>query len=79
MQMYHASRESFLYLAEFYIGELVPEELPHVPLGGKQPPSSDFLAQLREYTAFRQPMLAQLAQRTPVTHLGAGKARSAAA
>lgn len=71
--MYHASRESFLYLAGFYIGELVPEDAPHVPQGGKQPPSADFLVQLREYTAFRQPMLQQLVQRMPVTHLGAGK------
>ncbi|KAF6265080.1 hypothetical protein COO60DRAFT_1633845 [Scenedesmus sp. NREL 46B-D3] len=77
LEMYHASRESFLYIAEFYIGELVPEDLAHVPLGGKQPPSADFLVQLREYTAFRQPMLAEAAQRMPVTHLGAGKARAA--
>eukprot|EP00882_Tetradesmus_deserticola_P018555 GHRQ01019930.1.p3 GENE.GHRQ01019930.1~~GHRQ01019930.1.p3 ORF type:complete len:112 (+),score=46.74 GHRQ01019930.1:951-1286(+) len=76
-EMYHASRESFLYIAEFYIGELLPADLPDVPLGGKQPPSADFLAQLREYTVFRQPMLAEAARRAPVTHLGAGKARAA--
>lgn len=71
LQMYHASRESFLYLQEFYIGELVPADKPHVPLGGKQPASEDFMVQLREYTEFRQPLLQQLAQSTPATHLGA--------
>lgn len=69
--MYHASRESFLYLQEFYIGELVLADRPHVPVGGRQPPSDDFMVQLREYTGFRQPLLQQLEHRIPATHLGA--------
>ena len=53
--MYHASRESFLYLKEFYIGELYPPAAAgQVPLGGGQPPSAEFMAQLREYTQFRK-------------------------
>jgi len=52
-EMYHASRESFLYLSSFYLGELHPEDRPRVPPGGgkgAEPPSPDFLQQLREYT-----------------------------
>jgi hypothetical protein len=61
--MYHASRESFLYLQEFYIGELLPSERAHVPLGGSQPPSEDFMQQLREFTqAWRERMLQRAAQ-----------------
>lgn len=71
LQMYHASRESFLYLQEFYIGELVVADKAHVPLGGRQPPSEDFMVQLSEYTGFRQPLLQQLEHSTPATHLGA--------
>jgi hypothetical protein len=33
-EIYHASKQSFLYLKEFYIGELHPDDLPLVP----QPP-----------------------------------------
>ena len=32
VQVYHVSRESFLYLSEFYIGEIVPEDRPVVPM-----------------------------------------------
>ena len=32
LQVYHVSRESFLYLSEFYIGEVVPEDRPLVPM-----------------------------------------------
>jgi hypothetical protein len=55
-QLYHASRESFLYLREFYIGELLPgEDLPQGG-GNPAPPSEDFLEQLRAYTSeFRMP------------------------
>ncbi|GAX75100.1 hypothetical protein CEUSTIGMA_g2544.t1 [Chlamydomonas eustigma] len=57
-EMYHASRESFLYLRDFYIGEIHPDDRSSVPQGGEdraagiaaEPPSSDFLQQLREYT-----------------------------
>ena len=52
--MFHASRESFLYLKEFYIGELHPQERSLVPCN--IPPSEDFLQQLREYTSFRMPV-----------------------
>ncbi|KAK9814395.1 hypothetical protein WJX72_005174 [[Myrmecia] bisecta] len=52
-EVYHASRESFLYLKEFYIGELRPEDRPLVPCA---PPSQDFLQQLRQYTTFRMPV-----------------------
>ena len=31
-QVYHVSRESFLYLSEFYIGEIAPEDRPLVPV-----------------------------------------------
>ena len=51
-EVYHASRESFLYLQEFYIGELDPRDRPRVPAGA-EPPSREFLAQLRAYTGFR--------------------------
>ena len=60
--MYHASRESFLYLRDFYIGEIHPDDLSQVPHGGEdqgsgraaEPPGTDFLQQLREFTdAFR--------------------------
>ncbi|KAG1665059.1 hypothetical protein FOA52_012478 [Chlamydomonas sp. UWO 241] len=57
-EMYHASRESFLYLRDFYLGEIHPEDRAIVPQGGEdklhgraaQPPGEDFLAQLREFT-----------------------------
>lgn len=37
-EIYHASRQSFLYLKEFYIGELAVEDIPNVPKA--QPPTS---------------------------------------
>ena len=61
-EMYHASRESFLYLRDFYIGEVHPDDRARVPQGGAdisrgkaaEPPGADFLQQLREFTdAFR--------------------------
>ena len=54
MQVFHASRESFLYLKEFYIGELEPSDRALVPC--EVPPSEDFLQQLHEYTSFRMPI-----------------------
>jgi len=59
LQMYHASKESFLYIEEFYIGELLPADRAAVPMGGRQPPSQDFLQQLREFTTWRQEMQQQ--------------------
>ncbi|KAK9908984.1 hypothetical protein WJX75_005570 [Coccomyxa subellipsoidea] len=50
-EVYHSSRESFLYLREFYIGELHPKDVAAVPC--KERPSPEFLAQLRGYTRFR--------------------------
>ncbi|MEW5318093.1 MAG: hypothetical protein WDW38_009344 [Sanguina aurantia] len=56
-EIYHASRESFLYLKDFYIGELLPEERSKVTQGAvssspeEAPPSADFLQQLQEYTS----------------------------
>lgn len=55
LQVYHASRESFLYIKEFYIGELYPPEAAAaVPAGGGNLPSQEFLQQLREYTTWRK-------------------------
>eukprot|EP00899_Mesostigma_viride_P028493 jgi/Mesvir1/8829/Mv02730-RA.1 len=51
-ELYHSSRESFMYLKEFYLGEIRAEDRPTVPMQA-QPPSSDFLEQLREHTGFR--------------------------
>lgn len=51
-EIYHATRESFMYLKEFYMGELDPTERGQVP-HGKEPPSQDFLTQLRAFTQFR--------------------------
>lgn len=50
-EVYHSSRESFLYLQEFYIGDLLPQEAVQVPQ--PEQPSPEFLAQLRAYTTFR--------------------------
>ena len=49
-EVYHASRESCVYLREFYVGEIVARDLPSVPLPPEEP-SEDFLRQLREFTA----------------------------
>lgn len=56
-ELYHASRESFTYLKEFYIGEIRKEDLPAVPkatdalgLGGAAGTASDeFMQQLRSF------------------------------
>ena len=50
-EVYHSSRESFLYLQEFYIGNLLPQDAAQVPR--PEQPSPEFLAQLRAYTTFR--------------------------
>jgi len=50
-EVFHATRESFLYIKEFYIGELDPSDRSLVSC--EVPPSQDFLQQLREYTGFR--------------------------
>eukprot|EP01026_Neomeris_dumetosa_P017779 TRINITY_DN16897_c0_g1_i3.p1 TRINITY_DN16897_c0_g1~~TRINITY_DN16897_c0_g1_i3.p1 ORF type:complete len:522 (-),score=46.07 TRINITY_DN16897_c0_g1_i3:231-1643(-) len=50
-ELYHATRESFLYLKEFYVGELDPLDRDSVPC--QQQASEEFMEQLREYTSFR--------------------------
>lgn len=54
-EIYHASRESFLYMKEFYIGELNPRDRPFVETAGREPCSQEFLQLLRQYTAWRMP------------------------
>lgn len=51
---------------QFYAGEVSPEDLPLVP-PPSEPPSAEFLDQLRQYTPWR------LRAAEPVTHLGAKK------
>jgi len=64
-EMYHSSRESFLYLKEFYIGEVAAEDRAELVPAPEPRASEDFLAQLRQYTTFR------LAPRSAVrSHLG---------
>jgi len=52
-EIYHVSRQSFLYLKEFYIGELREQDRARVPLGGGTEPSAGFLEQLRAHTPWR--------------------------
>jgi cytochrome b involved in lipid metabolism len=62
-ELYHASRESFLYLQEFYIGELLPSEGAAVPMGGgTQAPSAEFMQQLREFSPWRHEMQQRAAE-----------------
>jgi hypothetical protein len=54
-EIYHASRQSFLYLKEFYIGELAEEDLGHVKQPTNCPPqakvSEAFIEQLDRMTS----------------------------
>lgn len=71
-ELYHASRESFMYLREFYVGELWPSELSKVPHHDERA-SDDFMAQLRDFSsAFRinAPTFEASAMKAKV-HLGA--------
>lgn len=53
-EIYHASRQAFLYLKEFYIGELAEEDLSKVPLPkGNALPSAAFMEQLKRVTPWR--------------------------
>jgi len=57
-EIYHASKQSFLYLKEFYIGELAEEDRPLValPLGHElTQPSAAFVEELRRVTPWRLP------------------------
>ena len=56
-ELYHSSKESFLYLRAFYVGEIAAEDVDEIPrvvnreTGAVDPPASEaFLDQLREYT-----------------------------
>jgi cytochrome b involved in lipid metabolism len=51
-EIYHASRQSFKYLKEFYIGELSVEDIDHLPVSD-QVPSPAFLDELRRHTQWR--------------------------
>jgi hypothetical protein len=49
--MYHVSRQSFLYLKSFYIGELAPEDVAILRSNDKGAEASQgFLDALRSYT-----------------------------
>lgn len=52
-EMYHSSRESFLYLKEFYIGEVSARDRAELVPSPEPAPSEDFIRQLRQYTTFR--------------------------
>mmetsp|Transcript_29493 Transcript_29493/g.75717 ORF Transcript_29493/g.75717 Transcript_29493/m.75717 type:complete len:467 (-) Transcript_29493:32-1432(-) len=58
-ELYHCTRESFLYLKELYIGELAPEDRHRLQapqssdVYDSPEPSADFLDQLHRYTPFR--------------------------
>ena len=68
-EMYHSSRESFLYLKEFYIGEVCARDRRDGRVPVPEPPASeDFLRQLRLYTTFR--FAPENAEKTTHVHLG---------
>ena len=50
-ELFHTSRESFLYLQELYCGEVSALDLEQVPR--PEAASEDFLSQLRSFTAWR--------------------------
>ena len=54
-EIYHASKQSFLYLKEFYIGELAEEDLVLVPSPKKEGVSASpaFLEQLNKLSKWR--------------------------
>lgn len=49
-ELYHSSRESFIYLRHFYVGEICGEDRDAVP-SPVPPPSPEFLKQLQEFTS----------------------------
>jgi len=49
-ELYHASRESFQYLREFYIGEVWPEDRSLIPLEATAA-SKEFMQQLQDFCA----------------------------
>lgn len=52
-EIFHVSRQSFLYLKEFYIGELALTDRPQVPKPNDGEASAAFLEQLRVHTTWR--------------------------
>jgi hypothetical protein len=53
-ELYHVSRQSFLYLKQFYIGEVAEEDLKLIPnRKDGQLASAGFLEQLKQFTTFR--------------------------
>jgi len=68
-ETYHASRKSFLYLEQFYIGDLVHEDLSEVPPAhsGLKEPSQAFLDQLHDFTQWR------VAPKEARAHMGQAK------
>jgi len=50
-EIFHASRQSFLYLKEFYLGELNPEEAETLREAATERPSESFLRHLSAVTA----------------------------
>ena len=65
-EMYHSSKESFLYLKEFYVGEVRREDKSRMPVPDP-PASAEFLSQLRAWTTFR---LGAGERTKPRAHLG---------
>ncbi|POM58888.1 Fumarate reductase Osm1 [Phytophthora palmivora] len=51
-EIYHASRQSFRYLKQFYIGELSEFDLASMPQPAEQP-SEAFIQELQQYTTWR--------------------------
>ena len=55
-ELYHSSKESFLYLKHFYVGEVCEEDREKIPKSDA-PASSEFLKMLRDYCEdFRIPV-----------------------
>ncbi len=52
-ELFHSSRASFVYLKQFYIGDLVPDDRCKVPPASKGNPSDAFKDVLREYCTWR--------------------------
>ena len=71
-ELYHSSRESFLYLKHFYVGEVFADDRASVPLVPGPPASDDFLQQLREYTEDFRVDAAELPEENVRAHLARG-------
>ena len=52
-ELYHSSLKSFMYLEQFYCGELSPSDLDKVPAASRGEPSAAFLETLRKFTHWR--------------------------